>query len=259
MRKLFPFFFIAFVFVSCSHKKSSTFNSEGTVPNHSEWTALLKEYVDRSGLVNYAGLVLDKGRLEDYTNLLSQNPPTSSWNKNDQLAYWINAYNAFTVKLIVDNYPIESIKDLNPTISIPTIRSVWTKEWFQIGGEDFSLDRIEHKILRKEFEEPRMHFAINCASYSCPILRTEAYTGEKINIQLEEQARLFINDVSRNELSRDEIKLSKIFNWFGGDFKKGQTLIEFINKHSDVKVDENAKIRFLDYGWALNDQKVLSN
>jgi len=242
--------------VSCSNKETIYSKTQNIVPDHSGWTDLLQQYVDQKGFVDYAGLVLNKVRLEDYTKLLSENPPSSSWNKNDQLAYWINAYNAFTVLLIVDSYPIESIKDLNPVVSIPTIRSVWTKEWFKIGGENFSLDRIEHKILRKKFNDPRIHFAINCASYSCPVLRKEAYIGENIETQLEEQATLFINDKSRNEVGRNEVKLSKIFNWFGGDFKKGQGLIEFINKYSEVEINIDAKIKFLKYGWALNDQST---
>jgi uncharacterized protein DUF547 len=255
MKKLFSIFLLALIFLfSCSAQESTVEDSGNHAPDHSSWTAILQDYAYQNGMVDYAGLVVDKERLLAYTGLLSRNSPSSSWDKNDELAYWINAYNAFTVLLIVENYPIESIKDLNPTISIPTIRSVWTKEWFQIGGKDFSLDRIEHKILRKKFEEPRIHFAINCASYSCPVLRMEAYTGAKIDTQLEEQAFLFINDISRNEIVQNEVKLSKLFNWFGGDFKKGQTLIAFINKYSTVKVNENAKIRFLDYGWALNDQ-----
>lgn len=239
---------------SCSQGNNTDLVSDSLGVDHSQWTELLSNYVDDKGLVNYAGLQQDKAALLNYTTHLSQNPPAPSWNKNDQLAYWINAYNAFTVLLIVDNYPIESIKDLNPILSIPTIRSVWTKEWFKIGGKDFSLDQIEHKILRKEFDEPRIHFAINCASYSCPILRREAYEGLRINDQLNEQARLFINDESRNQLTEEEVKLSLVFNWFGGDFKKGQTLIEFLNKYSELKIDNGAKISFVKYDWQLNDK-----
>lgn len=224
-------------------------------PDHSEWSNILEKFVDEQGFVNYSGLLDNKQSLLNYTTYLSENPPTASWNKNDQLAYWINAYNAFTVLLIVDNYPIESIKDLNPLLTIPTIRSVWTKEWFEIGGKDFSLDYIEHKILRKEFDEPRIHFAINCASYSCPILRREAYEGLRIDEQLDEQARLFINDASRNTLGKDNVKLSLIFNWFGGDFKKGQSLVQFVKLYSDVAIDDDAKISFAKYDWKLNDSK----
>lgn len=206
-------------------------------------------------MVDYKGFVSDKDKLNAYADQLSSNAPTDDWSDEEQIAYWINAYNVFTVKLIVDNYPLESIKDLNPTISIPTLRSIWTKEWFQIGGEDFSLDRIEHKILRKDFEEPRIHFAVNCASISCPTLRNEAYTADKLDEQLEEQAKLFLNDTSRNTITPEKITVSKIFSWFGGDFKNGQTLVQFINRYTAVNIQDKAKVKFMDYDWRLNDVK----
>ncbi len=256
MKKGFSFVFIWVVlFVACTNPNDSKAQGSNSAPDHSAWTALLSKYVDESGFVDYKGFITDKEALNGYADLLSQNPPNDSWTENQKLAYWINAYNVFTVKLIADNYPVESIKDLNPTLSIPTVRSIWTKEWFKIGEEDFSLDRIEHKILRKDFNEPRIHFAVNCASISCPVLRAEAFIPERIDEQLEEQARIFLNDKSRNEITPTSIRISKIFNWFGGDFKKDQSLIEFLNKYSKTKIDEKAKVRFLSYDWGLNEQK----
>ncbi len=245
-------FLVLLVFLSCTNAKIS-FSESADVVDHSSWTSLLQKHVRTNGLVDYKGFISDSQKLNAYTELLSANPPASSWSESDQIAYWINAYNAFTVKLIVDNYPVESIKDLNPTISIPTLRSVWTKEWFQIGGEDFSLDRIEHKILRKEFDEPRIHFAVNCASISCPVLRAEAFTGEKLDTQLTEQTRIFLEDETRNNISTSSVEVSKIFSWFGGDFKKNQTLIQFLNKYSTTEIEEDAKVSFMTYDWNLND------
>ncbi len=241
------------ILVACTDPNNSQAQGNGSAPNHDSWTRILSKYVDGKGFVDYKGLIGEKAALSAYSDLLSSNAPSESWSENEKIAYWINAYNVFTVKLIVDNYPIESIKDLNPTLSIPTIRSIWTKEWFQIGGEDFSLDQIEHKILRKDFEEPRIHFAVNCASISCPVLRPEAYTAEKLDQQLDEQARIFLNDPSRNVITKEKVELSKIFNWFGGDFKKGQTLIEYIDQFTEVKLNSDTKIRFLKYDWGLND------
>lgn len=238
--------------VACTSPKS-TFAANGDAPNHEAWTVLLAKHVRASGLVDYKGFIADKVELNAYADYLSDNPPTEEWSDQEKIAYWINAYNVFTVKLIVDNYPVESIKDLNPSLSIPTVRSVWTKEWFQIGGEDFSLDRIEHKILRKDFVEPRIHFAVNCASIACPVLRNEAYTAENLDKQLDEQARLFLNDASRNNITPDRVEVSKIFSWFGGDFKESQSLIQYLNKYSNVQIDEKAKVRFMDYDWNLND------
>ncbi|KYG81441.1 hypothetical protein MB14_12660 [Roseivirga ehrenbergii] len=238
--------------VSCTSKKTTDIGN-GPAPSHQVWDELLKEYVNEYGFIDYKGIISEKVKFESYLELLSNNPPANSWNKSEKLAYWINVYNAFTVKLIIDNYPIESIKDLNPTLSIPTVHTVWTKDFFKIGEEDFNLDRVEHKILRVEFEEPRIHFAINCASFSCPVLRPEAFKAEKIERQLEEQARAFINDSQRNKITKDKVELSKIFSWFGGDFKKDQSLIQFLNKYSEVKINDNAAVDFMDYQWSLND------
>lgn len=241
--------------LGCSSSNTTFANSGNGTPNHDSWSELLTKYVRKDGLVDYKGFVKDKDKLNAYANYISDNTPTDDWTDEEKIAYWINAYNVFTVKLIVDNYPVKSIKDLNPTLAIPTIRSVWTKEWFQIGGKDFSLDRIEHKILRKEFNEPRIHFAVNCASISCPILRNEAYTAEKLNEQLDEQARIFLNDTTRNKIEPQKVRVSKIFSWFGGDFKKDQTLIEFLNRYSKVEINKKAKVRFMDYNWKLNEVK----
>lgn len=238
---------------SCTGNQSTFANEDTGKPDHSNWTELLQKHVNKEGFVNYKGMIQDEQKLNAYTEDLSNNPPQDNWSENEKLAYWINAYNAFTVKLIVDNYPLESIKDLNPTIAIPTVSTVWTKKWFQIGGEDFSLDRIEHKILRKEFEEPRIHFAVNCASFSCPPLRNEAFVAEKVDQQLDEQARAFINDGVRNKISKDRVEISQIFSWFKGDFTNGQSLIEFLNKYSKVKIDGKAEVDHIDYEWALNE------
>ena len=107
--------------------------------------------------------------------------------------------------------------------------------------------------MRKDFEEPRIHFAVNCASYSCPVLRAEAFKAEKIDQQLDEQARAFINDPKRNKITKANPQVSKIFSWFGGDFKEGQTLIQFLNKYAKVKINEDADVDFMDYEWSLND------
>lgn len=248
---------IVWVFVGLilvhSGNSQSPHKENSIVPDHKIWDELLKKYVNDDGFIDYKGIMSEKVKFEKYLDLLSNNAPSNNWSENEKLAYWINVYNAFTVKLIVDNYPVESIKDLNPTVSIPTVYTVWTKEWFKIGGEDFSLDRVEHKILRKDFNEPRIHFAINCASFSCPVLRPEAFKAEKIEKQLDEQTRSFINDPKRNRITKNKVEVSKIFSWFGDDFQKNQTLVQFLNKYSKVKISESADIDFMDYQWSLND------
>ncbi|WP_026950390.1 DUF547 domain-containing protein [Algoriphagus mannitolivorans] len=225
-----------------------------TPPNHQTWDQLLKANVSADGKVNYKGFIKDKAKLEQYLKSLSDNAPDrSTWSKNEQMAYWINAYNAFTVKLIVDNYPTKSIKDLGPKLKIPLISDVWHYKFFKIGGKESSLDEIEHSILRKEFSEPRIHFAINCASVSCPPLLNEAFVASKLESQLQKVAVSFINDPKRNKISPESAQVSSIFSWFKGDFTKKGSLVDFLNQYSKVKLKSNAKISFMDYNWNLNE------
>ena len=225
-----------------------------TSPSHEIWDNLLKLHV-RDGLADYQGFIQDSVLLTSYLKLLSSNAPDQkAWSKNEQLAYWINAYNAFTVKLIMDHYPTNSIRDLK-TMNIPGVSTIWHRKFFKIGEVDTSLDEIEHKILRKQFDEPRIHFAINCASISCPVLRAEAYSPKNIESQLYEQAVLFINDPDRNRISTNEIELSKIFSWFKSDFTNEGSLIEYINQYSKIQIDKDANLTYLNYDWRLNETK----
>lgn len=245
---------ISFVLFSTACQGSTLGMDATTPPSHQLWDELVKANVSPDGRVNYKGFIQSRSKLEQYLNLLSMNAPDrKTWSKNEQLAYWINAYNAFTVKLIVDNYPTKSIRDLGPKLKIPMVSDVWHYKFFKIGGVDSSLDEIEHSILRKEFDEPRIHFAINCASVSCPPLLNEAFLADKLEIQLQKVATTFINDSSRNKISKDAIQVSQIFSWFNGDFTKKGTLIDFLNRYSKVKISPNAKVSHLDYNWNLNE------
>ncbi|MCH7413586.1 DUF547 domain-containing protein [Belliella sp. R4-6] len=249
------FFFILSILLFNFSCGASNLGAKATkAPSHKEFDALLKKHVSSSGVVDYKGFIEDKAKLHIYCDLLSNNAPDrKTWTKEEQLAYWINAYNAFTIKLIADNYPVESIQDLHPKIKIPLVNTVWHIKFFKIGGQDASLDEIEHKILRKEFDEPRIHFAINCASYSCPPLLNEAFVAEKVDAQLDKVAKSFINDHKRNKISADKIEVSKIFSWFKGDFTKNGSLIDYLNKYSKVKINPKAKVSHLDYDWSLNE------
>ena len=235
--------------------QSSTLGMAGTTPpSHQIWDQLVKTHVKPNGMVDYKGFIREKAKLETYLKLLSDNAPDrKTWSKNQQLAYWINAYNAFTVKLIVDNYPTKSIRDLGPKLKIPLIKDVWHYKFFKIGGVESSLDEIEHAILRKEFDEPRIHFAINCASVSCPPLLNESFVPEKLESQLQKVAVAFINDPTLNKITPDQAQISSIFSWFQGDFTKKGSLISFLNLYSRVKIKPNAKISHLDYNWNLNE------
>lgn len=252
--KLFSFNFLLVVGILLMGCQNSLPGMTGTkAPSHKLWDELLKANVSPDGTVDYKGFISEKKKLDQYLKLISENAPDrKTWSREEQLAYWINAYNAFTVKLIVDNYPVESIRDLGPSLKIPLIKDVWHYKFFSIGGKESSLDEIEHSILRKEFEEPRIHFAINCASVSCPPLLNEAFLPSKIDDQLDKVAKDFING-SRNKITPNSIQISSIFSWFKGDFTKNGSLIDFLNKFSKVKINSGAKVSYLDYNWNLNE------
>ena len=150
-----------------------------------------------------------------------------------------------------DNYPTESIKDIKK--GLPFINSVWDIKFIEIEGATYDLNNIEHGIIRARFNEPRIHFAVNCASKSCPKLRREAFTAEKLEEQLDQATRDFLSDTTKNVIQPNEVQLSKIFLWYGGDFKKEGKLLDFINQHTSVEIEPDANIRYLDYDWRLNE------
>jgi len=211
--------------------------------NHTRWNKLLQEYVTETGNVDYKSIKNNPSELVVYLDSLGENMPAEDWTKEDKLAFWINAYNAMTVDLIVRNYPVKSIKN---------IKDPWEKRYWQLGEKWYNLDEIEHQILRK-MNEPRIHFAIVCASYSCPKLQNEAFTASNLEEQLTHATSEFLADTSKNEIAPDRIKISKIFKWFTKDFTENGSLINFINQYSTISISENVKISYKDYNWDLNE------
>ena len=189
---------------------------------HASWNVLLQQYVDADGNVDYRSWKKSQTDLDKYIQLLEKTPPANYWDKNDSLAYFINAYNAVTVKLILDNYPLKSIRD---------IKDPWDSKSLNLPNNSLTLNDIEHKVLRK-MDDPRIHFAINCASASCPQLSNEAFRASKVQKQLEEATSLFINDTSKNQISEKNIGLSKIFLWFSKDFGSKKERIVFIQNYN---------------------------
>ena len=229
--------------------------SDAEPPDHQAWTQLLQKYVDQEGQVDYKGFNKDRKALKAYLELLENNPPNpSNWSEAEQLAYWINAYNAYTIDLILEYYPLKSITDIGSKIQVPFVNSPWDIEFITIKGQKYDLNNLEHNIIREEFDEARIHFALVCAAVSCPKLRREAYTSEKLDQQLNEQAREFLANPSKNKINPNNIRISQLFNWYEGDFTRNGTLIGFLNRHAPVKVSPNAKVEFMEYDWSLNEQ-----
>lgn len=223
--------------------------------SHEQWTKLLTKHVTDDGLVDYKGFEKDREQLEDYLALLSEHHPNEDhWTRKERLAYWINAYNAFTIQLVLKHYPVESIKDVVSGPNITFVNSPWDIKFIKIEGQEYDLNNIEHGIIRERFKEPRIHFAVNCASMSCPVLRKEAYKVQKLDKQLDEQARDFISDPSKNQIGRQTIKISRIFRWFRGDFTENhESLQAFINQYTNEAIAQDAEIEWMEYDWGLND------
>lgn len=212
--------------------------------NHTDFDKLLKKHVSPSGKVSYSGLKSERSNLNNYIAKLSSNPPTSDWPRNEKLAFWINAYNAYTIDLILENYPVKSITDLDGG-------SPWKVNRIEIGGKKYSLDQIENKIIRPQFKDARIHFAVNCAAKSCPSLLNEAFFPDKLNSQLNAQTKKFINNKNFNSISENAISVSKIFEWYAEDFGD---LIAFLNKYSTTKISAEAEKSFSEYDWSLNGE-----
>jgi Protein of unknown function, DUF547 len=242
--------------------------------SHADWTALLRKYVRsvRNGQttqVAYASFAVERTSLKAYIDNLSavSNVSFAGWSMAQRQAFLINAYNAFTIELILRKYPdLKSIKDLGGVLSSP-----WRPKWIPLFGTTVSLDDIEHGMLRRrgDYDDPRVHFAVNCASIGCPALREEAFVASRLDAQMDEQTLRFMSDRSRNRFNpqRGRLELSKIFDWYGEDFRQGHrgiaSLAAFAARFADQLADAPADrerirsgkldIAFTNYDWALND------
>ncbi|HEV7348820.1 DUF547 domain-containing protein [Telluribacter sp.] len=223
--------------------------------SHDVWDKLLKKHVDNKGMVDYKGFKADRAELKKYLKQLSNNAPNpKTWSKDEQLAYWINAYNAYTIDLVLEHYPIKSIKDIGSSIKIPFVNTPWDIKFIEIGGKKMDLNNIEHGIIRKQFDDPRYHFALVCAALSCPPLRDEAYTPKELDKQLDDQGKSFLNNPRTNVVTKDKASVSKIFDWYGGDFKKQMSIEKWINKYASTDLKEGGSVSYMEYKWPLNEQ-----
>lgn len=213
---------------------------------HFLFDELLKKYVSDNGNVDYEGFKNSREKLLGYISILQNTFPKFDKlkpSKEQKLAYWINAYNALTIDLILQNYPLKSIKDIDKP---------WDQRLWKFGNKWLNLNDIEHQILRK-MDEPRIHFAIVCASFSCPKLQNTAFTVSDIETQLTTATKEFLDDSTKNYISQNNLRLSKILKWFAKDFKTNGSLIDFLNKYTEIEISSKAKKSFKDYNWDLND------
>jgi len=213
--------------------------------DHSDWEAVLRLRVNDLGEFDYRGLADDRERFDSYLARLAKTSPASDPDlfplKAEQIAYWVNAYNALTVEGVLRAYPLRSVRKLD---------SFFKQRVFSVGGAVVSLDDIEHETLRKQFAEPRIHFALVCASVSCPRLAPFAFTGPKLEEQLDARARLFVSE-RRNVLADGGVRLSKIFDWFQEDFAVSGGVVAFIQGHGGPDLT-GKKLRYRAYDWSLN-------
>ncbi|MDQ7785364.1 MAG: DUF547 domain-containing protein [Desulfomonilaceae bacterium] len=242
---------------------------------------VLQTYVDDEGMVNYRGLKENRKPLDEFTESMSRLDPKAydAWADTDKIAFWINAYNALTLKAIIDHYPIKASffkSFVYPANSIRQIPGVWDKITFSVMGRDVTLDGIEHEILRSEFNEPRIHVALVCAAMGCPPLRKEPYVGPQLDAQLDDQSAKFVKDPDKFRIDRTDNKvyLSSIFDWFGEDFvktygvtkdfsgfsEKQKAVLNFLSRYVEPAekaylVEGSFSIEYLKYDWSLNEKR----
>lgn len=243
-----------------------------------DYAAALKAYVNDKGMVNYAELKRNRGKLDRFAAGLGKVTRSAyrSWSDKDKIAFWINAYNAVTLKVIIDHHPIRgSSWSWYPRNSIRQISGAWKKIKHSVLGKPMTLDAIEHKVLRVQFNEPRIHVALVCAAMSCPKLRSEPFTGSRLDEQLDDQTRAFVRHPQKFRIDRKKgrVYLSKILDWFGEDFvktygtsrqfsgqsKENRAVLSFLSRQLPTADRQylaggKYKVKFLKYDWSLNEQ-----
>ena len=223
--------------------------------DHARFDALLRAHVDSAGLVDYAGLARESAALDAYLASLAS-APLEELGRDEKLALLINAYNAFTLRLILDHRPVASIRD------IPSGKR-WDDRRWRLAGETLSLNQIEHKRIRPRFREPRVHFALVCAARSCPPLRAEAYVGDRLEAQLADQTRRVHSDPRwlLFDPASATLQLTKLYDWYGSDFLQAAPSVEAYvaarepSVRAALAAGQRVKIRWLPYDWSLNERR----
>lgn len=215
--------------------------------SHEKFDELLMQHVDAVGDVDYVAFVEDTTQLKTYLDYLAVNEPETTWSANKKMAYWINLYNAFTIYTILQEYPVNSILDIDNGM-------VWTQRMATVGDTAYTLDQIEKERLLATFNEPRVHFAVNCAAVSCPPLQNKAWTESNIQQYYTNATRDFINNTDYNYVSMDSLAVSKIFDWYAADFGGASNLVGYFQQYADSTIADSAVVTFQNYDWDLNGQ-----
>jgi len=248
--------------------------------DYADYAVVLRNHVNEEGLVHYKNLKANRQPLDKFVQSLAdlESARYEAWKPADQLAFWINAYNALTLKALIDHYPIQAslFRSLRfPQNSIRQIPGVWNQLKFKVMGRLMTLDQIEHHVIRQQFDDPRIHMALVCAAKGCPALRNEPYRGDRLDSQLEDQVTKFVRSPSQFRVDREKkiIDLSKILDWYGRDFepkyadparfpgrsRTESAVLNFLSRYVEGGIrnllqDETCRIRYLDYDWSLNEQ-----
>ena len=214
--------------------------------NHLKFNELLQKHVSGNGVVNYDSFKKEEYKLNEYLKMLTSAEPKENWSRNKKLAYYINLYNASTVSLILKNYPVESIKD---------IENAWDISFIKIGKKTISLNYLENKIIRPVFKEPKIHFAVNCGAASCPKLSNNAFSEKNVDTLLQENTERFLKSSGLGiRQNGGEVELSKIFEWYADDFGGKDNLLKWITTNSSLDLSKDSVKSFINYDWKLNDK-----
>lgn len=220
---------------------------------HQPWDDLLKRTVQSDGHLNYADLAEHDDQLRGYLQALRRTTPDAGWSRQDQAAFWLNVYNANTVFLAVQYYPVQRLGDIKIK-SVGGYKPVWDAPEVNVGGKLYSLNQIEREILPRLLpQDPRRFLALHCAAVSSPALLPEAYSGPRLDTQLDAQARRFVNDPLRNQLTPEAVQVSSVFDWHAAEFGETSQLIAFLNRYAKTAVAPTATVQYLPYDWSLND------
>lgn len=275
-------FALAVIFLFAGGASGSCYAEDS--PQHfgyEDYALVLETYVDDNAMVNYRGLKSNREQLDAFVARLDKLQPEvyDAWDDDHKIAFWLNAYNGFTLKAIIEHYPIKASflgGKRFPKNSIRQIKGVWNKLEFSVMGRKRTLEEIEHEILRKKFTEPRIHMALVCAAMGCPPLRNEPYTGSRLSEQLDDQTRRFLKNPLMFRLNRkkERVYISSIFKWFGKDFvsiygandklkeysETKRAVLSFMSRYLDKETQEyiasqELSVKHLDYDWSLNEQQ----